>query len=110
MARTSDLSWKAFAVLVALYWAAALFVIAVTVLYRGSHPEQLHTLYSAIVLTLFWTSLPLAFASSAVIDRARGRDEYIPSVALQIRTAAWVLIIVEVVFLAVILLIALATR
>lgn len=107
--RTSDSPWKAFAGLVALYWVAALFFVAVTVLYRGNHPEQIHALYSALALILFWTILPLAFASSAAIDRVRDRKE-LPSVALRSRTAAWILVAFEVAFLAVALLIALVMR
>ena len=108
--RTSDSSWKAFACLVALYWVAAVFFIAVTVLYRGNHPEQIHALYSALALILFWTILPLAFASSAAIDRARRRNEPVPSVALRTRAASWILVAIEVAFLAVALLIALVMR
>ena len=108
--RTSDASWKAFASLVALYWVAAIFDIAVSVTYRGNHPEGIHALYSAIAFTLFWTSLPLAFASSAAIDRARGRNESVPSFALKARSAAWLLIAVEAAFVLVAVLFASATK
>lgn len=85
---THKTTWLALAVAVHGYFVLALFVVAIILVYRGSLPESLDSLYNTFLTAGFFGPPILLLVCQNAIDVATRREEVIPAYAIRSRNLA----------------------
>ena len=89
IARTTESVWRGLAGIVGLLWVAAAFVSGKHVVWRGNHPETLHSLVAAGVLFVFWGTPITALLLTGIFLTASAKQEPIPAIARRALIFVW---------------------